>query len=141
MNSESSDKKICSICKKGHLFEYNNKPLERCDVCGAKARHRVGAYLYKQKLSEMKGRGLRCLHMAPEQAFFDLLTDFFADGYQPADGNPERYSHVTATKMFLPQDFSKFPQGHFQVIIHNHMLEHIPGSYKWRSSPLSRHLP
>jgi len=72
----------------------------------------------------------RCLQLAPEKVTHDYLTDAFGMGYFTADLNPERYEHAKCLKLKLPEDFQIFPNEYFDLIIHNHVLEHIPGNYK-----------
>lgn len=72
----------------------------------------------------------KCLHLAPEKSLVPQLRAIFGDDYVPADGNPERYQEISPLKFHLPEDFNKFPQNTFAAIIHNHVLEHLPGKYK-----------
>jgi SAM-dependent methyltransferase len=68
--------------------------------------------------------------MAPEKCLVAGLQAIFGAGYITADASPERYPHEQCLKLFFPNDYDIFPDQYFDVILHNHVLEHIPGSYK-----------
>jgi SAM-dependent methyltransferase len=119
----------CSICRSGQLHEYNSKPYEQCDSCKGKARHRLAHHLYKKLFTGAQSAG-SCLHLAPEKSLVPLLRAIFGDNYIPVDGNPERYQEIKPMKFYLPEDFGRFSKDTFTAIIHNHVLEHLPGMYK-----------
>ena len=69
------------------------------------------------------------MHLAPEPALYPLLKDALHQGYITADAAPDIYPHAPCMKLFFPKDFEIFPNGYFSAILHNHVLEHIPGHY------------
>lgn len=68
--------------------------------------------------------------MAPEASLSNVLSERYGAGYVTADPLPDKYPHAQSLKLFFPEDYSVFPDGYFDVILHNHVLEHIPGTYK-----------
>lgn len=69
------------------------------------------------------------LHLAPESALSARIREVFGPGYLAADANPGAYS-TPCKKVKFPDDFGLFPDRHFDFILHNHVLEHIPGSFR-----------
>ncbi len=120
----------CTICETGKLEPYKGRPNEKCDVCGGKARHRIAYHLYKKWLGPLADSGARCLHLAPEFPFYKFLSSTFGGGYILADPRPVKYPHAKVMKLSFPDSYSVFPEEYFDVILHNHVLEHIPGHYK-----------
>ena len=120
----------CNICGGTDFDDYRGRKGERCTNCGSKARHRIALRVYDTHLLPLvRGVKKRVLHLAPEQFLHGKLSDMIGAGYITSDASPERYPHAECLKLYFPQDFSLFPDGYFAAILHNHVLEHIPGHY------------
>jgi SAM-dependent methyltransferase len=78
--------------------------------------------------SELKGNK-RCLQLAPEKVTYNYIYPTFGSGYITSDLVPKRYPHAKCLKFALPDDFVKIPDEYFYLILHNHVLEHIPGKF------------
>jgi SAM-dependent methyltransferase len=74
--------------------------------------------------------GLTVLHVAPEKALIRKLYDRFGAGYRPADFDPARYKNdvVEVARIDLCRDMRAVSSGSFDLIMHLHVLEHLPCS-------------
>ena len=135
----------CNICGGAEFEDYRGRKGERCTNCGSKARHRVALMVYEAQLLPLlhhsnESSGGRVLHMAPEKFLHGKLSEMIGAGYITSDASPERYPHAQCLKLYFPQGFGLFPDGYFTAIIHNHVLEHIPGHYGDHLNEFSRML-
>ncbi|WP_303849691.1 class I SAM-dependent methyltransferase [Seleniivibrio woodruffii] len=116
----------CSICGNGSspFKSYGGRTGVLCPVCGSLERHRFIWHVVSRecRLSE----DVSFLHFAPEQCFYDKLASSGIK-YFPVDINPERFknacTHMNATDI-------KFPDSSMDIVMANHLLEHIPDDIK-----------
>jgi len=123
----------CNICSCTEFINFNNRKAVQCANCGSLERHRLVREVLEQLgfLNPIYCFGLkRVLHLAPEAVTYKYLFSIFGSGYYCSDMLPEKYPHCQALKLALPDGFDLFPKSYFDLILHNHVLEHIPGSYK-----------
>jgi phosphoglycolate phosphatase len=121
----------CNICGGTEFREFRGRKNEQCTNCNSKARHRIGLHVYETHLFPLMAQRPtgRVLHMAPEAALHGPLQRELGARYITSDPRPEKYPHAKCQPLYFPQDFQKFANGHFDAILHNHVLEHIPGHY------------
>jgi len=115
----------CSICQSHSFTSIGTGTAAKCTECGSLERTRfLWSYLGNAKLLSPQ---LKLLHVAPEKALLPKLRDLIGDGYQPADFNPARYSipEVKVAPIDL-SDISAIPNESFDIVMHLHVLEHIP---------------
>lgn len=123
----------CNICGSTNFKSFGANPRVNalCINCNSLERHRALHYfLSTSGLLENKIGISRCLQLAPEKVTHDYLLNAYGSGYISADLYPQNYWHAQCLKIQLPNGFEIFPNGYFDLIIHNHVLEHIPGSFR-----------
>lgn len=119
----------CSICHSGNFVTFNNRHNARCENCGSLERHRA---VYQILLDRNIVEGAESiLHLAPEACLVNSLQKYKFKEYILADMNVEHYKeafgleciHFDASRKYV------FNDNKFDLIIHNHVLEHLAGDY------------
>ena len=123
----------CNICGSNEFKPFGVIPRSnaQCKQCNSLERHRaVHYFLNRNGMLEGRVGKSRCLQLAPEKVTHDYLAPAFGTGYFAADLFPSKYKYARCLKLDLPDGFQIFPEQYFNLIVHNHVLEHIPGSFK-----------
>jgi SAM-dependent methyltransferase len=111
--------RLCPICgHHGAMISVGHPPRwdARCASCGSRERHRL-LWLWATKDGSNCLAGKRILHFAPEKALSRALRG--NPGYETADLHQANVTHrLDITR--LP-----FPDATYDIIIANHVLEHI----------------
>jgi SAM-dependent methyltransferase len=113
----------CPICK-NHYRKFlpygriKTRANALCPGCLSLERHRLIELYLEQKTNFYTTR-LKVLHIAPEPCFMKRFQGQHGDGYITADLE----SPLAKVKMDIHH--MPFPENHFDVVLCNHVLEHV----------------
>ncbi len=116
----------CNICGCSEFNNMNGRFNVKCRHCGSVERTRILKFLLDREISIVPGMSV--LHLAPEIGLTRYLTSVPGIAYKAVDLIPEMYKHCNVEKMDLVQDAEKLPNCAFDLVIHSHVMEHIPGN-------------
>jgi phosphoglycolate phosphatase len=70
---------------------------------------------------------MRVLHFAPEEGLAKYLRDVVgAENYHARDIDVRRYQTIGVKQFDLIREAAALPDAHYDLIIHNHVMEHLP---------------
>lgn len=115
----------CNICGHKKFLDMNNRTAIRCAKCGSLERTRVIKLMLDRH--GLPKKGMKVLHLAPEGGLARNIRDIVgADSYDARDIDLARYEHVKVTYFDLVEAVHTLPRNHFDLIIHSHVMEHLP---------------
>jgi SAM-dependent methyltransferase len=119
-------KPACPICGEDRFSPFNGRAAARCDRCGALERGRHLWMTYR-KLVRLP-RPATVLHFAPEAFFLAHFADLAGVHYIAFDRYPEHYrnAHVPVRAFDLCADLPSLQAESADLILHSHVLEHLP---------------
>lgn len=117
----------CNICGGTAFSDMPGRPLARCTSCGGLERARVAALHIRHKLNLAPGS--RILHFAPERGLSALLRGIGGENYRACDIDPAKYPGLGVEPFDLCRDVFGLPRNHYDLIVHNHVMEHIECNY------------
>jgi SAM-dependent methyltransferase len=119
---------VCPLCGSTSFIEFRGRPLEKCAGCDAPVRTRMAWLLLRDYVKI--GPSSRIAHFAPEASIERAVKAIGPADYRKFDINEARYPAESAVEHCdMCRDLHKLPQGYFDVVIHNHVLEHVPCNY------------
>lgn len=118
----------CPICEKSYkkFLPYgriNPRPNALCPNCLSLERHRL-IWLYLQEKTNFFQQKLHILHIAPEACFIKRFEKYHGDRYITADIE----SPLAKVKMDIHE--IPFQENTFDVVLCNHVLEHVRDDIK-----------
>jgi phosphoglycolate phosphatase len=114
----------CNLCGSATFVDMNTRKAVRCNECGSLERTRLlWLYLENGRIHE----NAKVLHLAPEKGLYDTLSKRLAPGnYVTADIDPSRYRFAKDCVKLDLCELDDQPSGEYDLIIHSHVLEHVP---------------
>ncbi len=114
----------CNLCGCKEFGTQGTRNNVRCIQCGSLERTRL-LWLYLESMGIR--REAKVLHLAPEIGIYQKLRLAIApENYIVADFNPLGYSFAENVRQINLCDLEMWPSREFDLIIHSHVLEHVP---------------
>ncbi len=131
-------KPICPICGGNTFHDFNGRRNVRCDRCGSLERGRYQWLVLRRCVSLKPGAVVG--HFAPEAFFMDHFAGREDVTYQAFDRFPEHYRHdrVEVRQLDLCVGLAALASSSFDLIIHSHVLEHLPCAFEPVLSDMKR---
>lgn len=122
--STVSETPACNFCGSDDLRTFRGRPACRCAQCMSLERTRIA----KLVLDGHRLRpGQRVLHLAPERALSKYLQAAVGpEHYDAIDIDPSRYPWLNVRRVDLVTDAEKLPTEAYDLVLHSHVIEHIP---------------
>jgi phosphoglycolate phosphatase len=117
----------CNICGCSRFTDMPKRPAVRCADCGSLERTRVAALHITEELKPASGAHI--LHFAPERGLSLMLREIGGPNYRALDIDPDRYPDLGVTRFDLVEDVFDLPRDRYDLIVHNHVLEHVEANY------------
>ena len=121
----------CTICgSKFSTFAPFGSPRRqnaKCLKCSSLERHRLIWKYMHDNTDFFKQEKLSLLHFAPEKFFYEAFSNMPSVEYVPCDLFPELFMFAGSNKVRRVDITAiPFPENTFDVVLCNHVLEHIP---------------
>ena len=119
----------CNICGGTRFIDQGSRQAVRCADCGSLERTRMLWLVLEQMTAQGRiSRGTRVLHIAPERGIYGKLCEIVSpETYDTADLFPELFTKFAPqTKRIDLCDLDAWPSEEYDLILHSHVLEHIP---------------
>lgn len=119
----------CNLCGARQFVDIKARRNARCGKCGSLERTRLSR-LVLDSLDCLK-RGARVLYLAPERGLYAYMRSRVGDSITVADFDVDRYrkKYPDIKYLDLCGDFSTVSKSAFDLVVHSHVLEHVPCNY------------
>jgi phosphoglycolate phosphatase len=118
----------CNLCGSTSFKDMRARVNMKCAECGSLERTR--ALALKLEAAGLPRTGDRVLHFAPEKGLARYFIERVGEeNYRACDLEPKRYSFLDVERFDLCRDSSSLPADTYHLIVHLHVMEHIPCNY------------
>ena len=114
----------CNICGCSEFVDVRDRKDAMCKQCKSYERTRV-AFLFLKKRVRLHSDS-RVLHIAPEKGLYDYFRSRCGRNYRPVDLHPKVYPGMEVEKFDLCSGVFDLDHNAYDLVIHNHVMEHIP---------------
>lgn len=114
----------CNLCGGSEWADINTRKAVRCIKCSSLERTRALKFVLDHH--KIPKADANILHLAPEKSFSSQFERSSPKGYDPVDYVPSLYPHTSTRKFDLTKDLPSLNSNHYDLILHIHVLEHIP---------------
>lgn len=116
----------CNVCGGKTFADVGARAAARCLGCGSFERTRL-LWLYVEKYGRLDTQ-TRALHLAPELGVYRRMRARLAPGhYDVRDLCPENFAFAPEIGKLDLCQLDGLPSDHYDLILHSHVLEHVPG--------------
>jgi predicted SAM-dependent methyltransferase len=116
--------RMCNVCGGSEFGDQGSRKGVRCLQCGSLERTRVMQLMLFEP--PLVAPGARVLHLAPEVGIANNIKKLVGAGYEAYDLFPEKFRKLDVRKMDLVTDAETLPSNHYDLVLHSHVLEHLP---------------
>lgn len=115
----------CNICGNKEFADVRSRVRVLCTACGSMERTRL-LWLYLEKYVALTA-ATRVLHIAPEFGIYRRIKAVVApENYDIRDFNPKTYPFAEGINKIDFCDLIALPSDYYDLILHSHVLEHVP---------------
>ncbi|HWJ70438.1 MAG TPA: methyltransferase domain-containing protein [Sphingobium sp.] len=121
----SSVTPVCNVCGSHNFESFRTRENARCSACSSMERTRIlQLILDREKILK---HGQKVFHLAPEAGIGRNIKKIVGAGYEAFDLNPKIYaSDLNVQKFDLITDSQKLPSDKYDLVVHCHVMEHVP---------------
>ena len=128
----------CNLCGGTEFEDVKSRPKVKCRNCRSVERTRL-LWMYLQEVDFRPDT--RVLHLAPERGLYRKLSKLLTpENYVCSDINPKRYKFVENIIKLDLCDLDAQLSGEYDLIIHSHVMEHVPCNFAYTLFHLHRML-
>ncbi|MEQ9507126.1 MAG: class I SAM-dependent methyltransferase [Hyphomonas sp.] len=116
---------VCPICFSTSLSEFNTRPHAYCAKCGSLERGRL-VWMVASRLGLLRP-GVNFLNLAPEPFMLSYGRRIIGESLVAGDFSPQNFNASAGPiiRVDLCEDRLPFDDNSLDVIMHNHVLEHV----------------
>lgn len=115
----------CNLCGSTSFKDFKGRTQVMCVACGSVERTRALKLILDSK--KLLQPGMRVMHLAPETGVGRYIKSIVGDGYEAFDIDPSRYAaELNVRRMDLVSDVEGLASESYDLILHSHVMEHLP---------------